>query len=58
VSQTLTLFTIPVSYLYLERLSGWLGRRRPDRAGLQGDHALVPANRYPLPAVIYRDAAE
>jgi len=27
LSQALTLFTTPVVYLYLERLSGWLGRR-------------------------------
>ena len=32
VSQWLTLYTTPVIYLYLERLSGWLGRAyRPSR---------------------------
>jgi HAE1 family hydrophobic/amphiphilic exporter-1 len=33
VSQALTLFTTPVVYLYLDRLSGWLTRRKP------GSHA-------------------
>jgi hydrophobic/amphiphilic exporter-1 (mainly G- bacteria), HAE1 family len=28
VSQTLTLFTTPVIYLYLDQLSGWMSRRR------------------------------
>jgi HAE1 family hydrophobic/amphiphilic exporter-1 len=28
LSQMLTLFTTPVVYLYLDRLSHWLGRRR------------------------------
>jgi multidrug efflux pump subunit AcrB len=28
VSQALTLFTTPVVYLYLDRVNGWLGRRR------------------------------
>jgi hydrophobe/amphiphile efflux-1 (HAE1) family protein len=28
VSQSLTLFTVPVIYLYLDRLNNWLGRRR------------------------------
>ena len=36
VSQALTLFTTPVIYLYLDRLSNWLsksGRRRPGATG-------------------------
>jgi multidrug efflux pump subunit AcrB len=28
VSQSLTLYTTPIIYLYLERFSGWLGGRR------------------------------
>jgi multidrug efflux pump subunit AcrB len=32
VSQALTLYTTPVIYLYLERVSRWLTRRRPRRA--------------------------
>jgi HAE1 family hydrophobic/amphiphilic exporter-1 len=28
VSQLLTLFTTPVVYIYMDRLSGWLGRGR------------------------------
>jgi hypothetical protein len=27
VSQALTLYTTPVVYLYLDRLSAWIGRR-------------------------------
>jgi len=60
VSQLLTLYTIPVTYLYMERFSDWLGhfgrRRRPET--IAHDHSLVPANRFPPPARIYRDAAE
>src|SRR5580693_8481104 len=37
ISQLLTLFTTPVVYIYMDRLSGWLERRR-DRA-----EAVVPA---------------
>jgi multidrug efflux pump subunit AcrB len=56
VSQALTLFTIPVTYVYMERLSEWIsgfGRliRRPP--GLAPDHAPVPAGKYPRPAVIH-----
>jgi hypothetical protein len=40
VSQLLTLYTTPVVYLYLDRLSLWIksakGRRRPVLAGLRG----------------------
>jgi predicted RND superfamily exporter protein len=56
VSQALTLFTIPVTYVYMERLSEWIGRfSRPGRraADLTPDHALVPAGNYPRPAVIH-----
>jgi multidrug efflux pump subunit AcrB len=52
VSQALTLFTIPVTYVYMERLSEWLsgaGRtRRP--SPIARDHALVAAGHYPRPA--------
>jgi len=30
LSQLITLFTTPVVYLYMDRLSGWLTRRRPE----------------------------
>src|SRR5207302_9258896 len=33
VSQALTLFTIPVTYLYMERFAEWLGRSRRRPAG-------------------------
>ncbi len=59
VSQILTLYTIPVTYLYMERLAEWIGHRRrraPD--GVPRDHALVPANHFPPPARIYKQAAE
>jgi HAE1 family hydrophobic/amphiphilic exporter-1 len=54
VSQALTLFTIPVTYVYMERLSEWLSgasqSRRP--SPIARDHALVAAGttRAPLPA--------
>jgi multidrug efflux pump subunit AcrB len=39
VSQVLTLFTTPVVYIYMDRLSGWLeGRRERGRA-----EAAIPA---------------
>jgi len=58
---TLTLFTIPVTYVYMERLSEWLARfGRPTRRppDLAHDHALVPAGNYQRPAVIHHQAAE
>ncbi|MBV8888883.1 MAG: efflux RND transporter permease subunit [Alphaproteobacteria bacterium] len=65
VSQALTLFTIPVTYLYMERFSEWIGglsrrRRRTAPAGseIPADHALVPAGHHPPPAIIYDQAAE
>jgi hydrophobe/amphiphile efflux-1 (HAE1) family protein len=59
VSQALTLFTIPVTYIYMDRLSDWLGGRRRHRStDIAPDHALVPAGRYPPPAMINRHAAE
>jgi multidrug efflux pump subunit AcrB len=39
VSQSLTLYTTPVIYLYLDRLSHWLGGQR---ATASGDLALPP----------------
>jgi hypothetical protein len=52
MSQALTLFTIQVTYVYMERLSEWLsgaGRtRRP--SPIARDHALVAAGHYPRPA--------
>jgi multidrug efflux pump subunit AcrB len=57
VSQALTLFTIPVTYLYIERLSEWLsgfGRRcrRPP------NHALIPAGHHPRPVIIHERAGD
>jgi hydrophobe/amphiphile efflux-1 (HAE1) family protein len=49
VSQLLTLFTIPVTYVYMEKLSGWLGGRRAVGV-IPRDHAVVPAGRYLPPA--------
>jgi hydrophobe/amphiphile efflux-1 (HAE1) family protein len=40
VSQVLTLYTTPVVYLYLDRLSNWLGRKSSGRSRLQ--RALLP----------------
>src|SRR5262249_10774836 len=60
VAQVLTLYTIPVTYIYMERFSegiGHFGRRR--RAGtIPHDHSVVVANRFPPPAPLYRDAAK
>ncbi|MBV9014130.1 MAG: efflux RND transporter permease subunit, partial [Alphaproteobacteria bacterium] len=60
VSQVLTLYTIPVTYIYMERFSEWLSRfgrkRRPGE--IPHDHSVVVANRFPPPAPRYRDAAE
>jgi Cu/Ag efflux pump CusA len=39
ISQLLTLFTTPVVYIYMNRLSGWM-ERRPRRNGAE---AVVPA---------------
>jgi len=44
VSQLLTLFTTPIIYIYMDRLDGWLGRRR---SGSQAD-AVAPVG--PAPA--------
>jgi hydrophobe/amphiphile efflux-1 (HAE1) family protein len=41
VSQSLTLYTTPVIYLYLDRLSNWLGGRR---AASSGDTAASPSS--------------
>jgi hydrophobe/amphiphile efflux-1 (HAE1) family protein len=66
VSQILTLFTIPVTYIYMDRLSDWLarlGRRRRRGAPPQGpdiapDHAPVPAGHHGPLAIPERHAAE
>jgi hypothetical protein len=61
LSQALTLFTIPVTYVYMERLSEWIARfGRPTRRprDLASNHALVPAGDYPRPAIIHHRAAE
>jgi hydrophobe/amphiphile efflux-1 (HAE1) family protein len=55
VSQALTLYTIPVTYIYMEQMSEWLGsrlggRRRRGLRGIPRDHALVPAAQYRLPS--------
>jgi multidrug efflux pump len=40
LSQLITLFTTPVVYLYMDRLSRWLTRgRKKDPARVRGDHA-------------------
>jgi multidrug efflux pump subunit AcrB len=56
VSQVLTLFTIPVTYLYMERLGEWLagfGRRSRSHAAVSTEHSLVPAGNHPRPAIIH-----
>jgi hydrophobe/amphiphile efflux-1 (HAE1) family protein len=62
VSQALTLFTIPVTYIYMDRLGDWLARLGRRRRGtppqVAPDHALVPAGRHRPPAVPGRHAAE
>src|SRR5437764_15072832 len=54
VSQVLTLFTIPVTYLYIERLSEWLAgfARRPRRPAVSTEQALVPAGNHTPPTII------
>ena len=42
VSQALTLFTTPVIYLYLDRLSQWLTGNVPEKADTREKEALVP----------------
>ena len=42
VSQILTLYTTPVVFLYLDRLQGWMMRRRGESA-TSGDPAALPA---------------
>jgi hydrophobic/amphiphilic exporter-1 (mainly G- bacteria), HAE1 family len=43
VSQALTLFTTPVVYLYLDRLSEWFSGRRRERAPeIRGPAAVEP----------------
>lgn len=59
---------IHVTSIHVTPEPGWGGRlvaavvrrrRRPDdAAGIPHDHALVPANTYPPPARLYKDAAE
>jgi len=39
VSQVLTLFTTPVVYLYLDRVSQWLGAGKPGARASQGDRS-------------------
>jgi multidrug efflux pump subunit AcrB len=51
VSQALTLFTIPVTYIYMERLSEWLSGSGRYPSAIARDHSLVPAGNYPRPAV-------
>jgi predicted RND superfamily exporter protein len=66
VSQALTLFTIPVTYIYMDRLSDWLTRlavwrrrgKTPRAAGSRSDHALVPAGHHAPPAIPVRGAAQ
>lgn len=42
----------------MDRLSDWIGGGRRPEGGIPHDHSLVPANRHPPPAIVYRDAAE
>jgi len=60
LSQALTLFTIPVTYVYMERLSEWFSGfgRRQRLSAIAPDHALVRAGNYPRPAVLHNEAAE
>jgi hypothetical protein len=57
VSQALTLFTMPVTYLYMERLGDSLsgfshrGRRSSERA-------VVAAGNHPRPTIIRHEPAE
>jgi HAE1 family hydrophobic/amphiphilic exporter-1 len=52
VSQALTLFTTPVVYLYLDRLSQWLNQSpRAARAAAAGAAADHPENGGESPAV-------
>jgi hydrophobe/amphiphile efflux-1 (HAE1) family protein len=59
VSQVLTLYTIPVTYLYMERFSDWLGRigRRSRR---QSDHApgSTPDPAGNRPAMVNENASD
>ena len=60
VSQALTLFAIPVTYVYMERLSEWLsgsGKRRCPSV-IAPDHALVRAGKHPRPVAIHHQPAE
>jgi len=50
VSQMLTLFTTPVIYLYLDRLSEWMANRRAPRAPMEsaehvGGHEIAEPER-------------
>jgi multidrug efflux pump subunit AcrB len=46
VSQALTLFTIPVTYVYMERLSEWIGRfRRSPRRARSGTRPCASSRR-------------
>jgi hydrophobe/amphiphile efflux-1 (HAE1) family protein len=59
VSQVLTLFTIPATYIYMDHLSDWIaGRRRRQPAEIDRGRALVPAGHHPPPATVDRHAAE
>ncbi|MBV9432432.1 MAG: efflux RND transporter permease subunit, partial [Hyphomicrobiales bacterium] len=42
VSQALTLFTTPVIYIYLDRLSNWLTGTVPEKAEAREGEGLVP----------------
>jgi hypothetical protein len=55
VSQVLTLYTILVTFIYMQELAEWIGRRRhkDEKSGGQKPpgRALVLANHYPPPAI-------
>ena len=58
VSQLLTLFTTPVTYLYMEGFSEWLGRLRKGRSTREPGRELIPAGHHPVPAVVSSQPAE
>jgi hypothetical protein len=59
VSQVLTLFTIPVAYLYFERLGEWVARVGDRRSAcISSERALIRAGNHPRPATIHHEPAE
>jgi HAE1 family hydrophobic/amphiphilic exporter-1 len=52
VSQLLTLFTIPVTYLYMERFSGWIASLSRSRGARRQRSAAIAVGRQPQPATV------